>query len=73
MQPSRNQCANGTQNSNFVIKLGMSNPKLIYLPTIEQKVGKVTARPFFLAIFQGKSISGYRLEPVENVWERQRM
>ncbi len=26
MQPSRNQCVNGTQNSNFDLKIFMSNP-----------------------------------------------
>ena len=30
MQPSRNQCANGTQNPNFVMKLGMSDPQHVY-------------------------------------------
>ena len=43
MQPSRNQNANGTQNLNFVTKLGMSNPQQVYFPKIEKKVVKVTA------------------------------
>ena len=63
MQPSRNQCANCTQNSNFVTKLGMSNPWYIYFPKMKQKVGKLTAGSLvvqpFLGYIQGKTIINY--------------
>ena len=62
MQPSRNQCTNGTQNPNFVMECGMINPWLVYFPKIEKKK-KIMANssavdPYF-GYFQGKSTVNY--------------
>ena len=43
MQPSRNQCVNGTMNLNFDLKFCMSNPWQVYFLLTEQKDEKVMA------------------------------
>ena len=56
MQPARNQCANGTQNPNFIMKLGMINPWQAYFPKIKQKeyllIGIKTSYAIFIFLDQ---------------------
>ncbi len=59
MQPSRKQCTNGTQNPNFVMKIGINTPWQVYFPKIDKYFEKVAAGSYqisrwpFFGLFSG--------------------